>query len=107
MSVDKQRWWKEAIVYQVRFVFLTRIRWLLDGGEYVLMSGQVYPASFLDSGAGNKPGWGDIPGITSKVDYLKHLGVDVLWLSPSKWFRLFRIWGYVLIDCCSLQESSG
>lgn len=33
MSVDKQRWWKEAIVYQVRFVFLTRIRWSLDGGE--------------------------------------------------------------------------
>jgi oligo-1,6-glucosidase len=46
---------------------------------------QVYPASFLDSGAGNKPGWGDIRGITSKVDYLKELGVDVLWLSPSKW----------------------
>lgn len=46
--------------------------------------GQVYPASFLDSGAGNKPGWGDIPGITSKLDYLKHLGVDVLWLSPSE-----------------------
>ncbi|KAI5203661.1 glycoside hydrolase [Aureobasidium subglaciale] len=57
-SINKQRWWKEAIVYQ------------------------VYPASFLDSGAGNKPGWGDIRGITSKVDYLKHLGVDVLWLSP-------------------------
>jgi oligo-1,6-glucosidase len=46
--------------------------------------GQVYPASFLDSGAGSKPGWGDIRGITSKVDYLKELGVDVLWLSPSK-----------------------
>jgi len=50
----------------------------------------VYPASFLDSGAGTRPGWGDIPGITSKLDYLKHLGVDVLWLSPSEsssaWF---------------------
>ena len=44
----------------------------------------MYPASFLDSGAGTRPGWGDIPGITSKLDYLKHLGVDVLWLSPSK-----------------------
>jgi len=35
---------------------------------------QVYPASFLSTGAGSKPGWGDIKGITSKLDYLKHLG---------------------------------
>ncbi|KAK1831666.1 glycoside hydrolase family 13 protein, partial [Podospora conica] len=48
-------WWKEAIIYQ------------------------IYPASFLDT---NGDGWGDINGITSKLDYLKGLGVDVLWLSP-------------------------
>ncbi|TKX27558.1 alpha-glucosidase-1 [Elsinoe australis] len=57
-SVDKHRWWKEAVVYQ------------------------IYPASFLSKGTGSKPGWGDLKGITSKLDYLKHLGVDVLWLSP-------------------------
>lgn len=57
-AVEKHRWWKEACVYQ------------------------IYPSSFLDSGAGSRPGWGDIPGITSKLDYLKHLGVDVLWISP-------------------------
>ncbi|KAF4554058.1 Alpha-glucosidase-like protein 2 [Elsinoe fawcettii] len=57
-SIDKQRWWKEAVVYQ------------------------IYPASFLSKGAGSRPGWGDLQGITSKLDYLKHLGVDVLWLSP-------------------------
>ena len=51
-------WWKEAVVYQ------------------------IYPASFLSTGSGTAPGWGDIKGITSKVDYLKHLGVDVVWLSP-------------------------
>lgn len=44
---------------------------------------QIYPASFLSKGTGSKPGWGDLKGITSKLDYLKHLGVDVLWLSPS------------------------
>lgn len=43
---------------------------------------QVYPASFLDSGAGSRPGWGDVKGITSKLNYMKHLGVDVLWVSP-------------------------
>ncbi|GAB7348535.1 hypothetical protein MBLNU459_g6929t1 [Dothideomycetes sp. NU459] len=57
-QVTKHQWWKEAVVYQ------------------------VYPSSFLSSGAGSKPGWGDVPGITSKLDYLKHLGVDVLWVSP-------------------------
>ena len=48
-------WWKEAVVYQ------------------------IYPASFCDS---NDDGIGDLNGITSKLDYLKDLGVDVVWLSP-------------------------
>ncbi len=48
-------WWKEAVVYQ------------------------VYPRSFMDS---NGDGIGDIVGLISKLDYLKELGVDVIWLSP-------------------------
>ncbi|WP_353063579.1 alpha-glucosidase [Tunturibacter psychrotolerans] len=51
----KPTWWKEAVVYQ------------------------IYPRSFKDS---NGDGIGDIPGITSKLDYLQHLGVNVIWLSP-------------------------
>jgi glycosidase len=50
-----QRWWKEAVVYQ------------------------IYPRSFQDS---NGDGIGDLNGITSRLDYLKNLGVDVIWLSP-------------------------
>lgn len=65
-SIDKHRWWKEAVVYQ------------------------IYPASFLSTGTGSRPGWGDLKGITSKVDYLKDLGVDVLWLSPSMSHHLDR-----------------
>jgi oligo-1,6-glucosidase len=42
----------------------------------------VYPASFQSTGSGSLPGWGDIKGVISKLDYLKHLGVDVVWLSP-------------------------
>lgn len=41
---------------------------------------QVYPSSFRDT---NRDGWGDVKGITSKVDYLKDLGVDIVWVSPS------------------------
>jgi oligo-1,6-glucosidase len=48
-------WWKSAVVYQ------------------------IYPRSFADT---NGDGVGDIPGITSRVDYLAELGVDVVWLSP-------------------------
>ncbi len=48
-------WWKSAVVYQ------------------------IYPRSFADS---NGDGVGDLPGITSRLDHLALLGVDVLWLSP-------------------------
>ncbi len=50
-----RKWWKEAVVYQ------------------------VYPRSFKDS---NGDGIGDLNGITSQLDYLQGLGIDVLWLSP-------------------------
>ncbi|WP_433747655.1 glycoside hydrolase family 13 protein [Falsibacillus pallidus] len=50
-----QSWWKESVVYQ------------------------IYPRSFMDS---NGDGIGDIKGITSRMDYLKKLGIDVIWLSP-------------------------
>ncbi|MFF2886463.1 alpha-glucosidase [Paenibacillus sp. NPDC057967] len=51
----KRAFWKEAVVYQ------------------------IYPRSFMDS---NGDGIGDLQGIISKLDYLKELGVDVIWLSP-------------------------
>ena len=51
----ERKWWKESVVYQ------------------------IYPRSFMDS---NGDGVGDIKGITSKLDYLKELGIDVIWLSP-------------------------
>ena len=51
----KQTWWKESVVYQ------------------------IYPRSFCDS---NGDGIGDLNGICSKLDYLKDLGINVIWLSP-------------------------
>lgn len=51
----KKTWWKESVIYQ------------------------IYPRSFKDS---NGDGIGDIPGIISQLDYIKSLGVDVIWLCP-------------------------
>ena len=48
--------------------------WWRDGVIY-----QIYPRSFADS---NNDGIGDLPGINNKLDYLKDLGVDAIWLSP-------------------------
>ena len=51
----KKQWWHDKVAYQ------------------------IYPKSFYDS---NGDGIGDLPGIISKLDYLKELGVDIVWLSP-------------------------
>ena len=53
--LDAATWWRQAVVYQ------------------------IYPRSFADS---NGDGIGDLPGITSRVDHLRELGVDAVWLSP-------------------------
>ncbi|WP_462410772.1 glycoside hydrolase family 13 protein [Neobacillus sp. Marseille-QA0830] len=50
-----EQWWKKCVAYQ------------------------IYPRSFMDS---NGDGIGDIPGIISKLDYLKDLGIDVIWVCP-------------------------
>ena len=54
-SGTERKWWKEAVVYQ------------------------IYPRSFKDD---NGDGIGDLKGIISKLDYIKSLGVNVVWLNP-------------------------
>ena len=51
----ERKWWHDKVAYQ------------------------VYPKSFMDS---NGDGIGDLQGVISKLDYLKDLGVDIIWLSP-------------------------
>lgn len=53
--MNKKDWWKNSVVYQ------------------------IYPRSFKDS---NGDGFGDLQGVIEKLDYLKELGIDVIWLSP-------------------------
>jgi alpha-glucosidase len=50
-----QQWWRDAVVYQ------------------------VYPRSFADS---DGDGWGDLPGLTARLEHVRDLGADAVWLSP-------------------------
>ncbi|MFE0137047.1 glycoside hydrolase family 13 protein [Streptomyces sp. NPDC059037] len=54
-AAERRDWWREAVIYQ------------------------VYPRSFAD---GNGDGMGDLPGVTTRLPYLRRLGVDAVWLSP-------------------------
>ncbi len=81
--IVKRAWWKESVVYQ------------------------IYPRSFCDT---TGDGIGDLPGIVSKLDYIKELGADVIWLCPiyqspnddngydiSDYFRIMEEFG-TLVD---------
>ena len=63
-------WWKNVVCYQ------------------------MWPMSFKDS---NSDGHGDIPGLISKLDYLKDLGIDVIWMSPT-YKSPMKDWGYDISD---------
>lgn len=64
---------------------------------------QIYPKSFMDS---NGDGIGDLKGILSKLDYLKELGVDILWLSPI-YQSPFVDQGYDISDYYKIAEEFG
>ena len=72
-------WWERAVIYQ------------------------VYPRSFADS---NADGIGDLPGITSKLDHLVWLGVDVLWLAPT-FPSPNADWGYDVADYRGVHPDFG
>jgi alpha-glucosidase len=72
-------WWKDAVVYQ------------------------IYPRSFADA---NGDGLGDLPGITSKLDYLQDLGVDAIWMSPFYPSPLAD-GGYDVSDYCDVDPRLG
>src|ERR1700754_1152517 len=64
---------------------------------------QVYVRSFCDS---NGDGQGDFAGLTSKLDYIKALGVDAIWLSPIH-PSPNRDWGYDVADYAGVQADYG
>lgn len=73
-------WWREAVFYQ------------------------IYPLSYMDS---NGDGFGDLPGIISRLDYLAEgLGVDAIWLSPF-YKSPMRDWGYDVSDHCDVDPVFG
>ncbi|CAM3824072.1 glucohydrolase [Bacillus luti] len=78
-SVMEKQWWKESVVYQ------------------------IYPRSFMDS---NGDGIGDLRGIISKLDYLKELGINVIWLSPV-YESPNDDNGYDISDYCKIMNEFG
>ena len=75
----KLQWWKESVVYQ------------------------MYPRSFAD---GNGDGIGDFIGMTSKLDYLRDLGIDAVWLSPHYPSPLLDC-GYDISDYTAVDPAYG
>lgn len=75
----KRKWWHDKVAYQ------------------------IYPKSFLDS---NGDGIGDLRGIISKLDYLKSLGIDIVWLSPI-YKSPFVDQGYDISDYYAIAEEFG
>lgn len=75
----KQVWWKEAVGYQ------------------------IYPRSFKDS---NGDGIGDLKGITSKLDYLNDLGINVIWICPM-YKSPNDDNGYDISDYCDIMDEFG
>ncbi len=80
-AVDQEGhpWWKHAVFYE------------------------IYPRSFADS---NNDGIGDLPGITSKMDYLHWLGVDAIWIAPM--YPSPQVdWGYDISDYYGVNPEYG
>ena len=75
----KRKWWHDKVAYQ------------------------IYPKSFLDT---NGDGIGDLRGIISKLDYLKELGIDIIWLSPI-YKSPFVDQGYDISDYYKIAEEFG
>ena len=77
--MELKKWWHDKIVYQ------------------------IYPKSFMDA---NNDGYGDLRGIINKLDYLKDLGVDILWLTPH--FKSpMEDNGYDVADYLAINEMFG
>jgi alpha-glucosidase len=76
---QKHLWWQTGVIYQ------------------------IYPLSFMDS---NGDGYGDLTGISSKLDYLKDLGVEAIWLSPIYPSPLAD-WGYDVSDYTGIHPLCG
>lgn len=78
-GASAREWWRGAAIYQ------------------------VYVRSFADS---NDDGVGDLPGVTSKLDYIASLGVDALWLCPF-FTSPMRDFGYDVADYCEVDPVFG
>ena len=76
---ENKHWWQTGVIYQ------------------------IYPRSFQDS---NDDGVGDLPGITSRLDYLQRLNIDAVWISPI-YPSPMHDFGYDVADYCAIHPMFG
>jgi alpha-glucosidase len=79
LRIEQATWWQKGVVYQ------------------------IYPRSFQDS---NGDGVGDLPGIIERLDYLRDLGIDALWISPF-FTSPMADFGYDVADYCDVDPLFG
>ena len=79
MAAQTPSWWKHGVVYQ------------------------IYPRSFKDS---NGDGIGDLDGITSRLDHVRDMGFDAIWLSPINPSPM-KDFGYDVSDYCNIEPIFG
>lgn len=90
--------WKQAYALEIPTTHCNSPEWMQDAVFY-----QIYPSSFKDS---NGDGIGDLNGIISKLDYVKSLGVNAIWLNPV-FCSTFLDGGYDVVDFYKVDPRSG
>lgn len=91
----------------IKLIFLTFIASTLADNWYKTASFyQIYPQTFYDGGGGSRSGFGTLKGVEDKLDYIKELGIDCIWLTPI-FETSYRSFGYDITNYENIDSRYG